>query len=101
MSLSLLDPPGVPQYLMGLNTTGADGTYSNPGCPDADGAVVDLINVGLSALGMKAAQGDMGTVEGGLFVSDEVSPFGFTFTSSLTLPTMNAQPAHDPVLYPD
>jgi hypothetical protein len=100
-TLSLLDPPSVPLYVLGLSAPGATATYANAGCPNFDGLETDLISFGLGSTQIKAAPGEMGTIEGGEFVSDPIPVLGFEFTTTITLPTLVPQSPHDPDTYPD
>lgn len=101
IALNLMDNPGVKTYIIGLGAPGSLGTYSNPDCQERHNDMIDLVASGLGAVEIKASFGDLGAVQSGVFVSDEISPFGYTFTTTLTLPTMVPQPVHDPLVYPD
>jgi hypothetical protein len=61
----------------------------------------DLIDNGLGGVDIRADFGTNGSVVGGNFMSEESTVSGFTFYTSLTLPSMEPQPVHDPTLHPD
>ena len=100
-ALNLTEIPDVKTYIIAMDAPGATGTYEVNDCDTRNNEVVDLVGSGLHAVNIRAAFGENGTVEGGEFLSDVISPLGYSFSTTVSLPTMVPQPEHDPSVYPD